>query len=409
MSYHTSQYLNAGNILVGNTKVSGNAWWYNQSLEDAARPTHFEDFIPLATVRDRLFGWRALESVELQATFEVDGKRYVVPVKSFKALGREDWVVNGVPDTEEDGADAVLHVQGKDYGVHQLQEIFITRTAEILQGADNMVGVSSAGLLKWGRRAWITISLPTNLINDASGLEFRPNLTVSTSFDSSLPTSWTRTFGVPVCDNTLDYQLVRAGDKGKFVLKHTKNSVARIKDAAEALGLLTEQGDEMDKALSELVKVEVPEKVFLKWLDVMVPVPQLKETVKEITSIQGETIKVAKVNTNSQTHALNRRDKLVEMWDRDPRVSPWKNTKLGILQLWNTFNQHERTFKASKQFDGNRLAAKVEANQIKTLGGDFYKEDEKAIAAIDTLLADLVEVPVLTPQGKRTRKAASTV
>lgn len=423
MSYHTSQYLNAGNIMVGNTKNSGNAWWYNPALENPARPTHFEDFIPLATVKDRLFGWSAWESNRLVAYFErpvlddhgnsvldSDGNVvttvYEVPVRSFKAIGREDWIVNGVPSDEEEGADAILHVQGKDYGVHQLQEVFITRTAEILQGADNMVGVSSAGLLKWGRRAWITITIPSDLTNDESGLQFRPNLTVSTSFDSSLPTSWTRTFGVPVCDNTLDYQLVKAGDKGKFVLKHTKNSVARIKDAAEALGLLTEQADEMDKALSELVKVEVPEKLFLKWLDKMVPVPEIKQTVKEITSIQGEKIQVAKVNTNSQTHALNRRDKLVEMWDRDPRVAPWKNTKLGILQLWNTFNQHERTFKASSQFEGNRLAAKVESNQIKTLGGDFYKEDAKAITAIDSLLAELVEVPVTTPQGKRSRAAA---
>lgn len=418
MSYHTSQYLNSGNILVGNTRNGGNAWWYNPALEDANRPTHFEDFIPLTTVRDRLFGWSAWESNRLVAYFErpvldengnsvldSDGnvvvKTYEVPVRSFKAIGREDWIVSGVPDGEEAGADAILHVQGKDYGVHQLQETFITTTAEILQGADNMVGVSSAGLLKWGRRAWITMTIPQDLTNDESGLQFRPNLTVSTSFDSSLPTSWTRTFGVPVCDNTLDYQLVKAGDKGKFVLKHTKNSVARIKDAAQALGLLTEQADEMDKALSELVKTEVPEKLFLKWLDKMVPVPDVSEKVVMITSIQGEQVPTKKVNTNSQTHALNRRDKLVEMWDRDPRVSPWKNTKLGILQLWNTFNQHERTFKASKQFDGNRLAAKVEANQLKTLGGDFLKEDEIALKALDSIMSEEFAVAGAAPSKSR--------
>lgn len=424
MSYHTSAYLNAGNILVGNVRNTGNAWWYNQSLENADRPTHFQDFIPLTTVRDRLFGWSAWESNRLVAYFEqperddvgnvvLDSnghpvmKTYEVPVRSFKAIGREDWIVNGVPADEEEGADAILHVQGKDYGVHQLQEVFINSTAQILGGADNMaMGVCSAGLLKWGRRAWITITIPQNLTNDDSGLQFRPNLTVSTSFDSSLATSWTRTFGIPVCDNTLDYQLVKAGDKGKYVLKHTKNSVARIKDAAEALGLLNEQADEMDRALSELIKVEVPEKVFLQWLDKMVPVPDLRETVKEVKSIQGETVQVKKVNTNGQTMALNRRDKLVEMWDRDPRVAPWKNTKLGILQLWNTFNQHERTFKASKQFDGNRLAAKVEAQQLKTLGGEYFKEDDRAIKVVDDLLADLVSVGVTTPAGKRSRTKA---
>lgn len=406
MSYHSMQYLNSGKIMVGNTKNTGNAWWYNPALESADKPTHYEGFIPLDEVRSRLFGWRALESTKLTAVFEVNGKEFVVPVKSFKALGREDWVVNGVPDDEEDGADAILYVQAESYGVHQLQEIFINTTAQVLGGADNLVGVQSAGLLKWGRRAWITISIPDNLTNDESGLQFRPNLTVSTSFDSSLATSWTRTFGIPVCDNTLDYQLVKAGDKGKFVLKHTKNSVARIKDAAEALGLLNEQADEMDKALAELVKVEVSEKLFLKWLDKMVPLVDPRETVKTITSIQGEVTEYKKISTNGHTMSLNRRDKLVEMWDRDPRVAPWKNTKLGIVQLWNTFNQHERTFKASKQFDGNRLAAKVEAQQLKTLGGEFFREDERAIKVIDDLLAELIEVPVTTPAGKRAAAAA---
>ncbi len=417
MSYHTSAYLNSGKIIVGNTKNVGNAWWYNPALENPSLPTHFEDFIPLSVVKDRLFGWDAWESNRLVAFFDrperddqgnivLDSegnavlKTYEVPVRSFKALGREDWIVNGVPSDEEAGADAILYVQGKDYGVHQLKETFITNTAEIMQGADNLVGVQSAGLLKWGRRAWITFSIPTNLINDDSGLEFRPNLTVSTSFDSSLATSWTRTFGVPVCDNTLDYQLVKAGDKGKFVLKHTKNSVARIKDAAQMLGLLNEQADEFDKALTKMAKTEVSEKVFLKWLDGMVPVPEITQTVKMITSIQGEQVPVAKVNTNSHTHAMNRRDKLVEMWDRDPRVAPWKNTELGILQLWNTFNQHERTFKASAQFNGNRLAAKVEAQQLKTLEGDYYKEDAKALMVLDRVLSEEITVPVVTPAGK---------
>ena len=408
MSYHTMQYLNAGNILVGNTKNNRNAWWYNADLEDKNNPTHFEDFIPLTTVKDRLFGWDAEDSGELTAKFVIDGKEFLVPVTSFKAIGRSDWIVNGVPEDEEKGADAVLHVQGKDYGVHQLRELFITSTAQIVGGADNM-GIESAGLLKWGRRAWITISIPENVHNDKSGMEFRPNLTVSTSFDSSLATSWTRTFGVPVCDNTLDYQLVKAGDKGKYVLKHTKNSVAKIKDASEALGLLNQQADEMNAALNELVNVEVSEEAFVKWLNLMIPVPDLKETVKEVKSIQGETIMVPKVSTNAHTIAMNRRDKLVEMWDTDERVSPWKGTKLGIVQLWNTYNQHERSFKASKAFEGNRLAAKVEGNMLKTLSGAFYKEDAKAIHAIDTVLDELVSVtiPVVTPQDKRQRAAAS--
>ena len=423
MSYHSQQYLNSGKIIVGNVQNNGNAWWYNQALENPDLPTHLNGFIPIETVKARLFGWSALESKKLIATFEVpdvddDGNQILddegnaiirvieVPVKSFKALGREDWVRNGVPDDEEKEADAILSVQGENYGVHQYQRLFLEETAKIVGGQDK-VGIESAGLLKWGRRGWITISVPKSIHNDASGIEFRPCLTVSTSFDGSLPSSWTRTFGIPVCDNTLDYQLVRAGDTGKFVLKHTKNSVAKIGDVTQALGLLSQQAEEMDKAFTELSKIDVSEKAFLKWLDRMIPVPEV--TIKTVTvkSIQGEDTEVQKVSTNSQTIALNKRDRLMQMWDGDVRVTPWKNTKLGVLQLWNTYNTHDATIKGVKAQEGNKVAARVEANMLKTLKqgkGSFADEDIKALTAIDEVLAE----GDLVLAGAAPKKTAST-
>jgi phage/plasmid-like protein (TIGR03299 family) len=420
MSYHTMQYLNAGNILVGNGQK---AWWYDQRLEDVNNPTHFSGMIPVSVVKEKLFGWSALESVKMLATFEVnerdddgniklgdDGnaltREIVVPVKSFKAIGREDWITNGVPDTEEEGADAILSVQGESYGVHQLQTIFINTMAEIVGGADSL-GIESAGLLKWGRRAWMTISVPKNIHNDASGLDFRPQLTASTSFDGSLATSFTRTYGVPVCDNTLDYQLMRAGEKGKFVLRHTKNSVARIKDAREALGLLEEQADEMDAALTEMIGVEVNDAHFEKWLNVMVPVPELKESTRTIKSIQGEDVEVKKINTNGQSIAINKRDRLITMWSSDPRVigpdGKWRNTKLGLLQLWNTYQTHEATIKGAKSLGGNKVQARVEGNMMRVLGGKFAEEDAKAFAALDSVFEEMavpvIQVPVGAPSG----------
>lgn len=429
MSYHTQEYLNSGNILVGNVSKTGrHAWWYNEKLEDPQNPTHFDGFIPVSLVEQRLFGWETLESLRLEATFEViardyDGQVLIIPemgnepfmlvkkvnVKSYKALGREDWVLTGVPEGEEDGADAILSIQGETYGVHQLKRTFLQTGAELFGGADEL-GIVSAGLLKWGRRAWMTASIPERLHNDASGMDFVPQMTFSTSFDGSLPTSITRTYGIPVCDNTLDYELMRAGEKtGKFVLKHTKNSVARIKDAKAVLGLLEEQADEMDKALSELAKVEVSEGLFLKWLDKMVPVPEVKITQK-IVSIQGEERKFEKVSTNGVTIAVNKRDKLVEMWDRDPRVKPWKNTKLGVLQLWNTFQTHESTIRGAAALGGNRTQARVEANMMRTIQTNnkysFASQDSLAMGALDEVMADApVAVAVMEkPKTTRSRK-----
>lgn len=419
MSYHTREYLNSGQIMIGNTQANGNAWWYNQSLENADTPSHYEKFLPLELVKARLFGWSAWESFELIARFRdpANGKVYEVPAKSFKAIGREDWIVNGVPDDEEAGADAILHVQGDSYGTHQLKEIFITNLAEIVGGADQL-GIESAMLLKWGRIASMTISIPQNLHNDASGLDFRPQLIASTSFNSSLPTSYTRAYGVPVCDNTLNYELMRAGDKGKFVIKHTKNSVSKLSGAAEALGLLTQQADEMDAALSEMVNREVSEKEFQKWLNLIVPIPEIKTTqVEKMVSIQGQMQKamIDKVSTNGQTIAINKQEKLMDMWGSDPRVSPWQNTQFGVLQLWNTFQQHESKLVGAKALDGNRLQARVENNMMKTLSGKFANGtktspgDLQAMEMLDAVLAESFSTASVAVLEKAPAKRASRV
>lgn len=426
MSYHSTEYLNSGNILVGNVSKTGrHAWWYDERLEDKNNPTHFDKFIPISVVEQRLFGWETLESLRLEATFSVvardydgqiisiDDEPYMLIKKidctSYKALGREDWVLTGVPEGEESGADAILAIQGETYGVHQLKKAFLQTGAELFGGADE-VGIVSAGLLKWGRRAWMTAAIPERLHNKESGMDFIPQLTFSTSFDSSLPTSIVRTIGTPVCDNTLDYELMKAGESGKFILRHTKNSVARISDAKQVLGLLTEQADHMDKALAELSKVDVSEGLFVKWLDAVVPVPEIKITEKMV-SIQGQEIMTQKVSTNALTIALNKRDRLSQMWDNDPRVTPWKNTKLGVLQLWNTFQTHESTVRGSAALGGNKMQARVEANMMRTIQTNnkysFAKQDAFAMTALDEVLSEAAGSVTVMAKPKITRKQAA--
>lgn len=430
MSYHSQAYLNRYQKK-GNTKKTGYAWWFDQKLEDPLHPSHYEDFIPLDVVRAELFGWRAEESAEMMARFRIatppgvelgedgspvivngeqvplvkaemvllDGNPvvdeagnpyfdYWVPVESHKAIGRGDWIINGVPEGEERGASRILSVNDIGYGTHQLEDVFINNVAPLVGGESN-IGLESAGILKWGRRAYASLSIPENLINKESGMEFRPILTVVTSFDRTLATKYVRTFGVPVCDNTLNYELMRAGEKdGQFRLIHSKNSAVRLKDARQALGLLTEQAEDMNIFLGEMAKAEVPEDKFVAWLNVMVPIPEIKKTIVTVKSIQGEDVETAKISTNAQTIALKKRDKLIDMWDNDPRVSPWKNTRLGVLQLWNTFQQHESTFKGAKKFEGNQSAARLELNINREIDGQFHREDDKAMKALTHVMAD---------------------
>lgn len=403
MGYHSQRYYNT-HCFKGNTDKTGFAWWYDQALEDPNNPSHFDGFIPLSLLRKE-FGWNAEESVKLVAFFEIDGQEYEVPVSNFKALGRGDWIVNGIPDNEEDGASKILDVPTIDYGSHQLQDVFIKNVAELVDGENN-IGLESFGSLKWGRRAFASISVPEHMLNSDSGLQFRPILTIVTSFDRTLATKYVRTYGIPVCDNTVNYELAKAGEKdGHFVLRHSKNSSARLMDAKRVLGMLSEQGDEMDKWITEQSKIEVSEPQFIKWLDVMVPVPEPTKKTVTVTSIQGEQVQTEKISYNAQTIALKRRDKLVEMWDRDGRVSPWKNTRLGIFQLWNTFQHHEVTVKATKALGGDadtdasksnaKIRARIESNMDRLLNvnnkNSFQSQDMAAMDAIVKIQTDELE------------------
>lgn len=385
MGYHNGVYYNH-KCKKGNVAKTGHAWWYDQTLEDPNNPSHYDGFIPLSVLREA-FGWSAEESVSLVAKFVIDGQEYEVPITRFKALGRSDWIVNGIPDSEQAGADKILDVPNIDYGVHDPKEVFISNVATLFDGGDN-IGCESFGELKWGRRLFASFSVPDHLLNDESGLAFRPILTVVTSYDRTLATKYVRTFGIPVCDNTVNYELARAGEKdGHFVLRHSKNSAGKLMEAKRVLGLLNESADEMNAWLDEQVKVDVSEADFVKWLDEMIPVPELTKSVVTV-SIQGEQKQIEKVSTNRQTVALNKRDKLIEMWDRDPRVAPWKNTRLGIFQLWNTYQHHETSVKATSAMGGGKDAT-VEQKTLAKMNARIEKNMDKIlnIAAKDSFMA----------------------
>ena len=415
MGYHSLGYYN-NKCFKGNTQKTGHAWWYDASREDPNNPSHFEGFIPVAKMRE-FFGWSAEESIKMVATFLIDGVEYEVPITDHKALGRNDWILNGVPDTEEQGASKILSVVSTDYGVHQPKDVFFNNVVNLVDGVDN-IGIESFGELKWGRRLFASISVPENMVNTVSGLEFRPILTIVTSFDRTLATRYVRTFGIPVCDNTVNYELARAGEKdGNFVLRHSKNSESRLIEAKAVLGLLTEGADEMDRQITELANVEVSEKHFIKWLNEMIPVPEIKKTMVTVKSIQGEDVQVEKITTNAQTSALKKQDKLIEMWDRDPRVAPFKHTRLGILQLWNTFQQHETGVKATKSLGAGdddqskadaRIKARIEKNMDAILSGEQTKQDITALSVITRIQADDHDLVSAVPGGaptSTTRKA----
>lgn len=358
MSEETLEYLNAGNILIGNTDKRGNAWWYDASLEDQNNPTHYTGFIPVADVQQRLFNWEA-QVVDLHMDLPGENPKIIRRVKV------EDYIAIVRSDTRR-----LLGIHGADYQPHQLTDTFIAETSNIVGGTDQL-GITSGGLLKNGAVAWMEISIPEVRHCENAGFTYRPNLLTSTSFNGTLPTSWTRTKTATVCDNTLQWSLREAGNTGKYKVRHTKFSQARIKDAKTALGILEQSADEMDEILTSLVETKVTELQFNKWLDLMVPIPMVEE---------GK-------NSRGVTVSINKRDKLVDLWTSDKRAAPWRGTALGVMQVINTYSHHENSV-ASAKFDGNKLQARVERNQFNVLRGSQEKVDNEAFRLLNTVLAN---------------------
>ncbi|ACI12473.1 gp57 [Mycobacterium phage Konstantine] len=402
MSYHDDLYLNAGNILVGGVqglkdRITGEpleggwrrpAWWYNPRLEDIHNPTHYPNYLPISLVKEKLFGWTALESAKLVAHVEIDGRMVEIDCGNFKAIVRGDRVWEDVP-ADSDGnpignignPESVLSIMSKDYEALQPQESFIQTTVDLLQGSDN-VGITGAGLLKWGRVCYMEVSIPQTMHNDRAGFDYRPNLLIYTSFDGSLKYTIARTITATVCDNTLAIAASEAKRAGTaFQVAHTRLAREKMSKAREVLGILEQETNEMDELLNTWAATPVNPKQFEAWLDEVLPVPEVKV-------IDG------KAKTNSQTIVLNKREAIGDLYYSDERAATWVGTKLGVRQAWNTAHHHKFRAGNAKQFGGNKMQARVEANMMRAMrldkNGDseIARSDAWAMEKLDLVLSN---------------------
>lgn len=356
MSRETIEWLN-NNVLIGKTDLRGKAWHWKASAQ-GAESNHYPGFIPVADVERRLFGFdpverpaatlRAVSVGEValgngQSFVEVDGQWYEVIIdQEHKAICDPDQEV-------------VFQYPTNDYQIHNYRQWLLTNVATIL---DADLGISSAGLLRRRAQAWVEVSVPEN-IETPEGVTFRPNLLIWTSLDSSLATTFKRTVGLVVCDNTLQ---ARIGEEGEtFKIKHTVNSLGRVTEARQALNIIYSAAEDFSAELAELCRTEVTTKQWNQVLTLLVPT--------EGKEGRGLTI------------AENKKGKLNQLYNFDPRCAPWKGTKFGVIQTANTFNLHEATIRNTT--GGGR----AERNQLKVITGQAGQVDNYVAAVVDQVLA----------------------
>lgn len=311
MSSETLSWLNQ-NTLIGFTEKRGNAWHYKAS-EQGSESNHYPMAIPVDDVLRRLFAWNAIELpvlVNIPCGMDDDGISGVdADGNPFRSVVLEDRKAIARDDNYD-----VFGLFKSGYVPHQYREWLLENVSTII---DDSLAIGSAGLLRNGAQAFVSIEVPEN-VETPEGVTFRPNLLACTSFDGTLATTYKRTVTLVVCDNTLSAGLAETGQQ--FKVKHSRYSGMRIADAREALAIVYSTADQFTAEIAKLCSQSVSDQQWSKVLEAMVPMDTDSK--------------------RSVTVAQDKRLRLDSLYKHDNRVSPWNGTAFGVLQAFNTFNHH---------------------------------------------------------------------
>ncbi len=351
MSRETATWLNT-NVLVGFTDKRGHAWHYRAS-DQGGESNHYPGPVPVPDVQRRLFAWTAeSRPVGVRLPAELDTATGVdeagMPYR-WETLDDRQAMVRS--DTG-----AVLGLFKDGYRAHQYGEWLLGTVATIL---DDDLSIGSAGLLKGGAVAWVSVEVP-DTITTPEGVMFRPNLLAVTSFDGSLATTYKRVVTNVVCDNTMAAGLAERGQQ--FKARHSRWSGMRIGEAREALAVVHTIADDFAAEVKQLCATSVSDAQWRAFVEAHVPLPK-----------PG-----ADKTNRGRTIAEEKRGKLHKLYRYDARVSPWAGTAFGVLQAVNTYVHHEQTV---------RGAGRPERNMLRAVEGGVDDLDQGTAATLAKVLA----------------------
>lgn len=335
MSKETLEWLNT-NTLIGFTEKRGNAWHYRAS-DQGERSNHYPGAIPVADVVERLFFWEAARGTATATWLLEDGITSVEDTKRFPV---------GRPDTG-----VIFNYVADGYAIHQYPNWLLENVSNIL---DSQIGIGSAGLLRGGGQAWVSVEVPDS-ITTPEGVEFRPNLLACTSHDGSLATTYKKAVTHVVCDNTMAAGLAEQGQQIK--IKHSRYSHLRLSEARDALAIIHTVADDFAAEVKALCEVKVSDKAWSEFLKSHTPMPE-----------KGRGVGMA----DRERQALTR------LWNSDNRVSPWRGTAWGVVQAVNTFVHHEGIV---------RGASRPERNMSRAITGKSSDMDQSTVRELDKVLA----------------------
>ena len=343
MSQETSQWLNTM-TLIGFTDKRGKAWHYRESAQ-GTEPNHYPGAIPVEDIRRRLFNWKPVV-----ATSESTWTDPETGETEHQVWDKRQTLIHPVYRTR-------LGEFTDGFKIHDYDQWLIQNTNTVLD-ADGL-GASSAGLLKGGAVAWVQAEMPET-VTTPEGVEGRPFITAATSLDGSLSSTYLTGAQLVVCDNTLSAAL---GDRGagRVKVKHSRNSLGKIGEVRDALGIMYQTAADFTAEVAELCAVEVTDKQWDEFLAAHLgDKPDPARSVRSANSYDRH------------------REALTSLYRHDNRVAPWAGTAFGVVQAVNTYEQHVKNVKG---------ADRAERNMDKMVRGEFDKLDTTTLDQLNLVLA----------------------
>ena len=360
MSNETMADLNS-QTLIGMVEERGPAWHRRDDLQ-GDEDNHYPRFIPTADVTRRIFNWAPVTA----------GVAYLVPAEHPVPVGTPSTglypgmvTINGqlfrVVPSQQGRVGTLRGDNDYDMGVFK-SDVKHRPYAELIRDAEKLtgqtLGISSAGVLAKGSRAWVELSMPETIHDATSGVSFRPNLVKADSMDGSLANTTFRSSNITICDNTLTWNLLEARSAGQlFKRKHTSLSLGDIQEERDALAIIVQMKDEMTQALHAMIAKELNREQRIEVMDILVPLPT--------------------DDGRARTLADNKRSQLMAL-DSDPMVSPWVGNAFGEVQRYNTFDHH---------FSNIKNTGRSERNTWMAINGKRAAQDRLVVSAIEKVLA----------------------
>lgn len=316
MSQETAHWLFT-KVLIGNVLKRGTKAWHWRAAREGERSNHYDGPVPVADVRERLFNQVRAEAVPMFVPALGGGDdAAMVEAKGWQ-------VVRNAVDGH------IFRPFTNGHGIHQYDEWLLENVETIL---DEGLEVESAGLLRHDGLAWVQVALPETH-QAAGGVSHRPYLTAATSHDGSLKSTYFTGTTFVQCDNTLEMALGSATNR--IGIKHTRKSVERtelrIADVREALSIVFQATEAIDKEIDRMLGIKVSDAELAKFLDEYDPIAEAEGVARR--------------------KAQERHAQYQLMWKSDDRVAPWAGTAFGVLQLTNTYRTQVRPVRNVQRAD----------------------------------------------------------